>query len=60
MSIELLKNATVALDPNLVKQVTEAFLIFDSQNNGALDVREVGTILRSLGKFILHYSKLSS
>lgn len=33
-----------------VKQATEAFLVFDAASNESVDVREVGTIIRSLGK----------
>ena len=34
-----------------VKQATEAFLVFDSDKTETVDVREVGTIIRSLGLF---------
>jgi Ca2+-binding EF-hand superfamily protein len=30
-------------------QITDAFLIFDTQENKQVDVREVGTVVRSLG-----------
>lgn len=36
----------------IVKQVTEAFLTFDLEKNETVDVREVGTIIRSLGRLI--------
>lgn len=35
------------------KQATEAFLVFDSEKTETVDVREVGTIIRSLGKMLL-------
>lgn len=38
------------------KLATEAFLVFDEANNETVDVREVGTIIRSLGKQIFHLS----
>lgn len=38
----------VAID--LEKRISDAFLIFDHQNNKTVDVREIGTILRYLGK----------
>lgn len=51
------KLANFAADPQsapvecpFVKQATEAFLVFDSTGNETVDVREVGTIIRSLGK----------
>lgn len=31
------------------KRITEAFLVFDTQANKQADVREIGTIVRSLG-----------
>ena len=31
------------------KKITEAFEIFDHENNKTVDVREIGTIVRSLG-----------
>lgn len=34
---------------DLEKRITEAFAIFDHGGNNTVDVREVGTILRSLG-----------
>ena len=33
-----------------VKQATEAFLVFDVEKTETVDVREVGTIIRSLGE----------
>ncbi len=35
-----------------VKQATDAFLVFDSEKTETVDVREVGTIIRSLGEKI--------
>ena len=37
------------MDCPIVKQVTEAFLAFDLEHKESIDVREVGTIIRSLG-----------
>jgi Ca2+-binding EF-hand superfamily protein len=37
----------------LDKKVIEAFMVFDHTNSNTVDVREVGTIIRSLGKLIL-------
>jgi Ca2+-binding EF-hand superfamily protein len=44
-----------SLDPALVKQVSDAFAVFESPENGAVDVREVGTIIRSLGNLPLPF-----
>lgn len=33
----------------LVRKVGDTFDIFDTEKNGTIDVREVGTVLRSLG-----------
>ncbi|KAK6623608.1 hypothetical protein RUM43_009460 [Polyplax serrata] len=41
--------AVVDLSSDLEKRITEAFEIFDHGGNKTVDVREVGTILRSLG-----------
>ena len=50
---DLQKNTnSAALENGLIKQVTEAFSVFDAENTGAVDVREVGTIIRSLGLFL--------
>ena len=38
-----------AMLAKLTKDVTEAFDIFDHEKNKAVDVREIGTIVRSLG-----------
>lgn len=38
-----------AMLAKLTADVTEAFNIFDHEKNKAVDVREIGTIVRSLG-----------
>ncbi|EFX86400.1 hypothetical protein DAPPUDRAFT_35746, partial [Daphnia pulex] len=40
---------TPAIECPFTKLATEAFLVFDALNNESVDVREVGTIIRSLG-----------
>ena len=40
----------VQITTDLEKKVADAFLIFDHHGNKSVDVREVGTILRYLGK----------
>jgi len=40
---------TDPLTPELRTKVHEAFRVFDHENNNTVDVREVGTIIRSLG-----------
>lgn len=42
------------MDCPIVKQVTEAFLVFDLERKETVDVREVGTIIRSLGNNLCH------
>ncbi|KAJ3286643.1 Dynein regulatory complex protein 8 [Rhizoclosmatium sp. JEL0117] len=37
------------LDPNLVRKIKSAFTVFDQTSNGTCDVREIGTVIRSLG-----------
>ncbi|KAI9334923.1 hypothetical protein BDR26DRAFT_547616 [Obelidium mucronatum] len=37
------------LDANLVRRIKSAFDTFDQANNGTCDVREIGTVIRSLG-----------
>ncbi|CBY30457.1 unnamed protein product [Oikopleura dioica] len=37
------------LAQEIEKRITEAFLVFDTQANRQADVREIGTIVRSLG-----------
>lgn len=37
----------------LDKKIMEAFMVFDHTSSNTVDVREVGTIIRSLGKLIL-------
>jgi Ca2+-binding EF-hand superfamily protein len=34
---------------SLAKRITQAFRLFDSSRNDIVDVRELGTIIRSLG-----------
>ena len=48
-----------SLDPALVKQVSDAFAVFESPENGAVDVREVGTIIRSLGNLPLPFIQVT-
>jgi Ca2+-binding EF-hand superfamily protein len=36
----------------LDKKILEAFMVFDHTSSNTVDVREVGTIIRSLGKLI--------
>ncbi len=50
ISESLKQNYSAALDPVLVKQVSDAFAVFESQESSSVDVREVGTIIRSLGE----------
>ncbi len=42
---------TPAIECPFNKLATEAFLVFDALNNESVDVREVGTIIRSLGEW---------
>ncbi|XP_077148449.1 dynein regulatory complex protein 8 [Ranitomeya variabilis] len=43
------KEAAEALVSDLQKRITEAFEVFDHESNRTVDVREIGTIIRSLG-----------
>ncbi|XP_075720586.1 dynein regulatory complex protein 8 isoform X1 [Rhinoderma darwinii] len=43
------KEAAEALVSDLQKRITESFEVFDHENNKTVDVREIGTIIRSLG-----------
>ncbi|KAM3931231.1 dynein regulatory complex protein 8 [Leptodactylus fuscus] len=43
------KDAAEALVSDLQKRITEAFEVFDHESNKTVDVREIGTIIRSLG-----------
>ncbi|XP_068135666.1 dynein regulatory complex protein 8 [Hyperolius riggenbachi] len=43
------KDNAEALVSDLQKKITEAFEVFDHENNKTVDVREIGTIIRSLG-----------
>lgn len=46
------QSSASSMECPFVKQATEAFLVFDAASNESVDVREVGTVLRSLGKHI--------
>uniref|UniRef100_A0A8C5PFG8 EF-hand calcium binding domain 2 n=1 Tax=Leptobrachium leishanense TaxID=445787 RepID=A0A8C5PFG8_9ANUR len=43
------KETAEAIVSDLQKKITEAFDVFDHENNQTVDVREIGTIIRSLG-----------
>ncbi|XP_073485265.1 dynein regulatory complex protein 8 [Aquarana catesbeiana] len=43
------REAAEALVTDLQKKITESFEVFDHENNKTVDVREIGTIIRSLG-----------
>ncbi|KAM8946269.1 dynein regulatory complex protein 8 [Pelodytes ibericus] len=43
------KDAAEALVSDLQKKITDAFDVFDHESNRTVDVREIGTIIRSLG-----------
>ncbi|WAR19408.1 DRC8-like protein [Mya arenaria] len=43
------KDNTDSLVADIHKRITEAFDLFDHESNKTVDVREVGTIIRSLG-----------
>ncbi|XP_069464106.1 dynein regulatory complex protein 8 isoform X2 [Ambystoma mexicanum] len=43
------KEAAEAVVADLHKKITEAFDVFDHESNKTVDVREIGTIIRSLG-----------
>ncbi|XP_053389391.1 dynein regulatory complex protein 8-like [Mercenaria mercenaria] len=43
------KDNTDSLIADIQKRITEAFDMFDHESNKTVDVREVGTIIRSLG-----------
>ncbi|XP_029438861.1 dynein regulatory complex protein 8 isoform X1 [Rhinatrema bivittatum] len=43
------KDSAEALVAELHKKITDAFEVFDHENNKVVDVREIGTIIRSLG-----------
>lgn len=43
-------NQSVSVECPFARQATDAFLVFDVSGNETVDVREVGTIIRSLGK----------
>jgi Ca2+-binding EF-hand superfamily protein len=39
---------------DLDKRIIEAFVVFDHASSNTVDVREVGTIIRSLGEYIFY------
>ncbi|XP_072369047.1 dynein regulatory complex protein 8 [Scyliorhinus torazame] len=43
------KETAEALIAELQKNIKEAFAVFDHESNNTVDVREIGTIIRSLG-----------
>ncbi|XP_048391567.1 dynein regulatory complex protein 8 [Stegostoma tigrinum] len=43
------KEAAEALIAELQKNIKDAFAVFDHESNNSVDVREIGTIIRSLG-----------
>ena len=42
------------LTPEMQKKVLDAFEVFDHEQNKTVDVREIGTIIRSLGNTLFH------
>ena len=40
------------LSPEVQKKVLDAFEVFDHEQNKTVDAREIGTIIRSLGKHV--------
>ncbi|XP_052056628.1 dynein regulatory complex protein 8 isoform X3 [Apodemus sylvaticus] len=49
MAEEKDSEGTEALVAELHKKIKEAFEVFDHESNNTVDVREIGTIIRSLG-----------
>jgi Ca2+-binding EF-hand superfamily protein len=46
---------SVTITNDLERRIAEAFEVFDHGGNKTIDVREVGTVIRSLGKpFTVH------
>ncbi|KAI1895861.1 hypothetical protein AGOR_G00111120 [Albula goreensis] len=45
------KESAEALVSKVQRKITEAFNLFDDESNKTVDVREIGTIIRSLGCF---------
>ena len=41
-----------SVNQELQKKIQEAFEVFDHEHNNTVDVREIGTIIRSLGEKI--------
>ena len=42
-----------SLSPEVQKKVLDAFEVFDHEQNKTVDAREIGTIIRSLGMYVL-------
>lgn len=53
-------NQSGSIECPFVKQATEAFLVFDVSGNETVDVREVGTIVRSLGNLFAYSRRLNN
>lgn len=47
------------LSPEVQKKVLDAFEVFDHEQNKTVDAREIGTIIRSLGKNVWKQSFVS-
>ncbi|KAJ8290603.1 hypothetical protein GJAV_G00015160 [Gymnothorax javanicus] len=45
------KKSAEAVVSDVQKKITDAFKLFDNEGNETVDVREIGTIIRSLGCF---------
>ena len=45
------------LTADVQKKVLDAFEVFDHEQNKTVDAREIGTIIRSLGKHVLFIYK---
>ena len=48
----MLSNVSEAINVEIQKRIQEAFDVFDHEHNNTVDVREIGTIIRSLGESI--------
>lgn len=46
-----------SLTPEVQKKVLDAFEVFDHEQNKTVDAREIGTIIRSLGTYVLFEAK---
>ena len=42
-----------SLSPEVQKKVLDAFEVFDHEQNKTVDAREIGTIIRSLGAYLV-------